>query len=111
MVGPTLDYLYGMAPLEPATAEFLLKIDDVIVREAILKLEELIKEVASIHGGKTPKDVRKLLVKRLDVQEHEGPLKEYFAKVAPQPRQAPPADSGAGGQSYRLPTAFRACPV
>lgn len=82
MVGPILDCMYGAAPIEENAAAFLLKMDDEIVRQAILKLEELIKELAAIHGWKTAKDVRKLLGKKLDTQEIEGPLKEYFANAA-----------------------------
>jgi hypothetical protein len=57
-----------------------LKLEDEIVRQAIPKLEELIKELATIHGWKTAKEVKILLMKPSEsLQEFEIFLKENFA--------------------------------
>jgi hypothetical protein len=80
MVGPFLDWLHDAGPIEPNDAPFFLKLEDEIVRQAIPKLEELIKELATIHGWKTAKEVKILLMKPSEsLQEFEIFLKGNFA--------------------------------
>jgi hypothetical protein len=108
MVGPFLDWLYDAIPIEPNDATFFLKLEDEIVRQTIPKLEELIEELANLHGRKTAHEVRTLLAKPLESpQEFENFLRESFAALAASAQaqaathatQAPPADPSGNSQS------------
>lgn len=83
MIGPFLEFLNGAIPIEPRDATFFLKLEDEIVRLAIPKLEELIQELANLHGRKTAKEVRKLLTKTVEpLEEIESFLTKSFADLA-----------------------------
>lgn len=83
MLGPMLAGLYTNIPIEPNAAPFLLKVEDEIVRAAVPKLEELIQELAKLHGRKTAKEVKKLLAKPLDpLSEFQSFLTEAFSPAA-----------------------------
>ena len=99
MVGPFLERLYGIVPIEPNVAPLFLNMEDEIFRQTIPELEELIKKLASIHERDTAKDVRTLLTNPLELpQKYENLIKENFAAMAAaaqaqggaQPAEAPP---------------------
>jgi len=105
LVGPFLERLHCATPMDdPNAAPFYLRMEDEIVGLAIPKLEELIQELANLHGRRTAKEVRTLLIKPVEpLQEIEDFLAESFAAMAPathaqgaaQATQATPTGPGA----------------
>jgi hypothetical protein len=60
-VGPILGRLRSMVPNEPGAAPMWLQFEDEIVKFSLPKLEELLLQLAKLHGRKTAKEVEALL--------------------------------------------------
>jgi len=96
MVGPLLGHLRSTLPIEPGAAPFWLKMEDEVVEFSLPKLEELIHELAKLHGRKTSKEVDTLLKKPFEPpMEFENFLKESFAAMAAAAQTAPGIDANA----------------
>jgi hypothetical protein len=83
IVGPWLAHIHSALHVDPNAAPMWLMVEDQLIELTSPKLDELIKNLAALHGRKTAKAVRTLLE-----QPTEGPpqienmLKEAFASAA-----------------------------
>ena len=94
MVGPLLGRLRSTVPIEPAAAPFWLKMEDEVVKFSLPKLEELIQQLAELHGVKTADDVRTRLKEAFEPPEDfEKFLREILSAMTAQAAQAQAAQA------------------
>jgi hypothetical protein len=89
MIGPLLGRLRSTLPIQPAAAPIWLKMEDQLVSFSLPKLEELIQELAELHGIETAEEVRARLEEKFEpLQELEKFFREILSATTAQAAQA-----------------------